>query len=195
MLGDEGLNDAFALRIFVRDAAKLVVVSLPLALRTHPFDAVQAFLEQVVGTRAEILPLPHPQPVTRRTIRPEVVAAQGRNLGLVGLSCDLVNQVRLVIFAVSSDSAGLDGLQLRFADAAADKASMRPMDNCARISLGLGRRFQRTTKDSSSMAISFSKISRSRAGSSVAGSKQPRIQALFKISGLRPFRCKHSVNP
>jgi hypothetical protein len=62
------------------------------------------------------------------------------------------------------------------------------MDSVVRISFGLGRRFQRATNDSSSIAINFSKISRSCAGSSVAGSRQPRIQALLRISGLRPFQ-------
>ena len=52
----------------------------------------------------------------------------------------------------------------------------------------LARRGWRTTNDSSSIAISLSKISRSRAGLSLAGSKQPRMQALLRISGLRPFQ-------
>ena len=37
------------------------------------------------------------------------------------------------------------------------------------------------------MAISFSKISRSRAGSSVAGSRQPRMQALSEDQRLAPL--------
>ena len=56
------------------------------------------------------------------------------------------------------------------------------------MSLGLGRRFCLAAKDKSSMAINFSKISRSLLGLSVAGSRQPRIQALFSISGFLPFQ-------
>ena len=54
--------------------------------------------------------------------------------------------------------------------------------------LGLGLRAARAANDSRSIAMSISKISRSRTGSSVVGSRQPRMHALLRMSGLRPFQ-------